>query len=668
MDNKEVKSIISGTALSSHLFKTFETISVGERGVAIIRSLLDYIGATFFVSDYFFMLESNQCVDMVPPKWTSHFDKMKGIVREPGRLIVEIPPKNTSLSIPTWYGSTNPYLRFLDAVYVCRRSSLRISQETFADVIGGSEQELATNLHAALIAGLSILSIAGGDGLVEKLVMAICEVKMDPIHNMLPHNNTYDDWQILNRFRCSCDPESNHRPLSPIAAAKAVGMNVWRERHSHTVNRVWDLKQDKLVNNIKVKKVVFITHRWRKDEVKYQDLMTMKQSQNEEISKLSKKLHRIHKTLRKHTRYVWLDTICIDKSNLSELDEVIRSMYKWYASCAAVVLDSGTTLAKWCSRGWCLQEGAAAGLLCGISKDGRLATIQELAKEQNQDLCTLDLHLFYRPGNAAEILARMDARQITREEDRAYALAGIFSIHLTLAYGEGVKSRERLLRELAIQKGDLSFLSFRTTRTILHDYLPAIGETNYSISKCTRASAPVTVSHFGMCFEVQLVKGEAARQVLAKLKRWIEMSFSRDRYLGVEELIKLGEQPENQLSSSVELAIVHDIRSLILIQVYGQDMQTGGGKPIKLCYRLQCCQIEETEFARLFTGNVEERKEFTVEPEELKREAESKANVVIEHGSENNVQLERIWLGDKPDSTELNPFESESVGRRRRRR
>ncbi|KAI8576464.1 hypothetical protein K450DRAFT_256849 [Umbelopsis ramanniana AG] len=316
-----------------------------------------------------------------------------------------------------------------------------------------------------------------------------------------------------------------------------------------------------------------------------------------------------------------MDTICIDKSNLSELDEVIRSMYKWYANCAAVVLDSGTSLSKWSSRGWCLQEGAAAGILCGISKDGKLATIQELAIEQNQDLCTLDLHLYYRQGNAAEILARMDARQTTREEDRAYALVGIFSIDLTLAYGEGLRSRTRLLHQLAIQKGDLSFLSFHTGGEPLHHYLPAIDESNHLIAKCTRASAPINVSHFGMCFEVQFVNEEDAKRVLHNLNDWRKMSFAKGRSLGIDELFTVGEAFEDQTILSVELVIVHDIRSLLLVLVYGEDMQTGGGKPIKLCYRLQCCQMEELEFKRLFPKV--------------------------------NIELERIWLGDKPESDDL---------------
>ncbi|KAG2175263.1 hypothetical protein INT44_007751 [Umbelopsis vinacea] len=620
IDAKEADSMPAAASACTQPSKPFDTMSIDERATATMKSLLDYVGARFFASDYFFMLESDKCIDIKPPSWASHFDKMRGIIREPGRLIVQIPTKNTSLSVPTWYKAKDPYLQFIDAVYVCKRSSVRPSQEAFSDILGGSEQNLAVHLHAILIAGLSILSIAGGDGLVERLVKTICNVILDPIQGVLPPDSIFSDWQIRNRCRCHCNADSPHRPLSPIAAAKAVGMNVWRERHPYIVNRVWDLKQDILVDDID---------------------------------------------------YAWIDTICIDKSNLSELDEAIRSMYKWYANCAAVVLDSGTTLGLWSSRGWCLQEGAAAGILCGISKDGKLATIQELAIEQKQDLCTLDLHLYYRPGNAAEILARMDVRMTARAEDRTYALIGIFSIDLALSYGEGLRSRARLLHQLAIQKGDLSFLSFHTDGKAPHHYLPSIDETNYLIAKCTRASAPVTVSHFGICFEVQLVNGEAARQLLEKLNCWVKMSFAKDRFQGVEELIKVGEHPEYQRSPSVELAIVHDIRSLMLVQIYGQDMQTGGGKPIKLCYPLQCCQIEETEFERLFSWYMEEPKHPAAESEELEREDKSKAKVVNGDYTDDDIQFERIWLGDMPNSAELSSLKSESAiqrGRRRRRR
>jgi hypothetical protein len=532
-------------------------------------------------------------------------------------------------------------------------------------VLGGSEQKLVADLHATLIAGLSILSIAGGDSLLEKLVMAICGVKPAPIQNVSLPNSMRNDWQFRNERHCPCGTESIHRPLSPVAAAKAVGIDIWRERSDDIVNRVWDLQKDTLVEYVDVREVVFITHRWDSREVDYQTVMKKK---NHIISLSSTKLDRIKKALEEKTRYVWIDTICIDKANLSELDEAIRSMYKWYANCAAVVLDSGTPLDIWCSRGWCLQEGAAAGLLCGISKDGNLATIQQLAIEQEKNLCTLDLHLYYRPGNAVEILTRMNVRKTTRKEDMAYALAGIFSIDLTLAYGEGLRSRTRLLEQLAIQKNDLSFLSFPTTNKMLHNSLPTIDERHYLTAKCTTSSAPVIVSYFGICFEVQLVKGEDAKRLLQKLKVWSEYSFAKGRFSGVEELIKAGEQSEHQNSSSVEIAIVHDISSLILVQVYGYDMQTGGGKPIKLCYRLQCCQIEENEFDRLLTWNTDNPRKTAPPSKEAKLEEGGKALVTNEDYTKDNDNFERIWLGDKIESAELNPFESRMTGHHIRKR
>ncbi|KAG2183085.1 hypothetical protein INT44_006066 [Umbelopsis vinacea] len=597
-----------------------QTMSISDHAIRVIQSLLTCLDAKLFVSNHFFMLKLEGRADNNPPEWASHFDKMTGVIREQGLLIVQIPPKVTSWSVPTWQNDTHTYLRFIDAICVCRRSSTRLDEDVFSDVLGESEQKIATNLHAILIAGLSILSIAGGDELVEKLVKAVLDEDLDPIQSTSPSEprNENDDWQVRNRRRCPCDSHSTHLPLSPVAAAKAVGIDIWRIRQPEVVTRVWDLDQDMLVDSIVASRVVFVTHRWNENETTYQNVMDEMQSGSQTVSNLSPKLRRIKEALQKHTRYVWVDTICIDKSNLSELDRAIRSMYKWYASCAAVVLDSGTSLKEWCDRGWCLQEGAAAGVLCGISKEGNLATIQELANEQRHDLCTLDLHLWYQPGNAVEIIARMDVRKTTYREDMVYALAGVFSIHLTLAYGEGFSSRERLFHELATKKGDVSFLSFQSTPTMFRNYLPVIGQSKIMIAKPIEASAPIMVSHFGVCFDVQLVEGSDASSVLKILKGWKDLSFAKGRSIGVDRLMEMAESQEKQSSIPLKLAIVHYIRSIILVETYGKDSQTGGaGRQIERCYRLQCCQIEEKEFLRLF--------------------------------SKDNENLVRIWLRDKPD-------------------
>jgi hypothetical protein len=535
---------------------------------------------------------------------------MKGIIRQPGRLLVQIPPRNTSLSVPGWCRNQHPVLCFVDAVYVCRMASGLVESEAFSNLLGGSEAKLSRDLHATLLAGLSIVSIVGGGQNVNQLVKAILDTDM---HNLqITPEKTPADWQYLKGLKCSCDSEFLHRPLSPIAAAKAIGIDVWRTREKALVTRVWDLQQDNLKDSIDVREVIFITHRWDDIEVVHTDIVNDNSWTWSTISKRSAKLRRIREALLPYTRYVWMDTLCIDKTNLSELDEAIRSMYRWYANCRAVVLDSGTTLEKWQSRGWCLQEGAAAGALYGLS-DGKIVSIQHLATIQEIKICELDLSVYYRPGNDAEILALMDRRETTRIEDMAYALTGIFSIHLTLAYGEQWRARERLLHEIATQKGDLSFLSFSVLKTNAEAYLPAKGQMDFPIAQGTEASTPAIVSHFGITIEVQIVKSEDVDNVLAGLE---DLKYCGMKSEEVEGLIQMAKGKEFKKSTTSRVAIFHDVKSVMLIKIHGEDRQTGGGNPIKCCYRLQCCQVEENEFERLF-GDID-------------------------------ADFERIWLGNKP--------------------
>jgi hypothetical protein len=613
---KEIENSIGVTLAVTAVDQSYK-LSIDNRAPEILSSLLDGLNVKLFVSEKVFMLSLDNPANAHATRWVQHFDKMKGIVRESGCILVQIPSKETKFSIPGWYNNPDQLLRFIDAVYVCRRSSShRLDQEAFSEILGESEPRLAIKLHALLIAGLSILSIVGGYGLIESLVSAVLGVKMDQVPLFEQHGLPCD-WQILNRRNCGCQSASMHRPLSPVAAAKAAGFDIWRERQEELVSRVWDLEDDTLTKKkIDAREVIFVTHRWSDAEVEYRDVVDTKSGTSRSISAMSKKLNTIRLALQTYTRYVWIDTICIDKSNLSELDQAIRSMYKWYAACSAVVLYSDTPLSVWCKRGWCLQEGIAAGILRAISKEGTMITIQELAIKQSHELCLLDLHLYYRPGNSAEILARMDIRETTQKEDMAYALVGILSIHLTLAYGEGSKSRERLLQELAIQKGDLSFLSYPTTQKSAKSHSQAEIEANYIIASCLPSSIPATVSHFGTCFEVQLVNGSLMKEILQKLSHWLKLKFVQGRFFGIAELIETAAQPEHKNSPNVELAFVHDIRSIILVLIYGEDMQSGGGQPIKLCHRLQCCQIEENEFMRLFIDV--------------------------------DADFERIWLADKP--------------------
>jgi hypothetical protein len=186
---------------------------------------------------------------------------------------------------------------------------------------------------------------------------------------------------------------------------------------------------------------------------------------------------------------------------------------------------------------------------------------------------------------------------------------------MTLAYGEGEKARERLLHALATQKGDLSFLSF-ATKGSKSNYLPTIEDPPYLAAQCRKASTPATLSHFGLIIQVQLVRMADADKVLTSLRSLKNLrKFEKGDIVGAMKLMERIQRQAIHTSVSSYIAIVSDIRSIILLEQHGEDQQPGGGASIRCCHRLQCYQIEEFDFERLF-GKM-------------------------------NEDHERIWLGDQ---------------------
>ncbi|KAK0730325.1 heterokaryon incompatibility protein-domain-containing protein [Lasiosphaeris hirsuta] len=147
--------------------------------------------------------------------------------------------------------------------------------------------------------------------------------------------------------------------------------------------------------------------------------------------------------------YVWIDTICINKSSSAELSEAINSMFAWYqqaklcyAYLSDVSSDCNTTTdalskpdsdfcqSKWFTRGWTLQELLAPSTV-------RQTRIHVLRRQAS-------------PGSLS-IAARMTwaaNRQTTRKEDMAYCLMGIFDVKMTMLYGEGDRAFTRLQEEI----------------------------------------------------------------------------------------------------------------------------------------------------------------------------------------------------------------------------
>ncbi|KAL8923326.1 MAG: hypothetical protein Q9208_004726 [Pyrenodesmia sp. 3 TL-2023] len=170
--------------------------------------------------------------------------------------------------------------------------------------------------------------------------------------------------------------------------------------------------------------------------------------------------------------HLWLDNVCIDKKNLTELSMSINSMYRWYKRaevCFAYLEDYSDksptkevpvfTSSRWFTRGWCLQEMVAPRKVIFFDKTwkpiGNKESLQtELTARTHISECFL---LNKEDISLASISQRMSwfaGRETTVPEDTAYCLLGIFGVNMPLLYGEGKERAFRRLQEEIMRYSD----------------------------------------------------------------------------------------------------------------------------------------------------------------------------------------------------------------------
>lgn len=169
--------------------------------------------------------------------------------------------------------------------------------------------------------------------------------------------------------------------------------------------------------------------------------------------------------------YVWVDTNCIDKTNLTELSEAINSMFSWYIGAAFCYVylhdlednpepgaprELNTSTCEWFTRGWTLQELLASQNMGFYSKNwtyigskndlsrvlSRLTRIDEIYLHDARQIST---------ASAAKRFSCAAGRQTGKPEDVAYCLLGLFDINMPLLYGEGALKAFRRLQEEIIK-------------------------------------------------------------------------------------------------------------------------------------------------------------------------------------------------------------------------
>ncbi|KAJ8495124.1 hypothetical protein ONZ45_g12992 [Pleurotus djamor] len=252
----------------------------------------------------------------------------------------------------------------------------------------------------------------------------------------------------------------------------------------------FQLDQERITNLVKEStRFAILSHRWSSTELTYQDGITTEGARRLRDHEKFKGLCEAAQVY--GCQYVWMDSVCIDHSKSTEVDESIRSMYTWYrtAYVCFVYLEQFSwdthRSDEWFYRGWTLQELLAPARIVFFGKkwerafpgrenypfdierparSGAAPSKQAVTKLFNgyskpnitpdewvAGLTGISLEdmLSYKPSSkhARKIFTYMQNRTTSVLEDAAYCLVGLLDILLPIAYGEGV---ERALYRLQV--------------------------------------------------------------------------------------------------------------------------------------------------------------------------------------------------------------------------
>ena len=218
------------------------------------------------------------------------------------------------------------------------------------------------------------------------------------------------------------------------------------------------LKLSEFLDHFDAPPYAILSHRWGEDEVSFKDYRKERKTTGPGYEKI---LNCCSFARSRGQKWVWIDTVCIDKRSSAELSEAINSMFRWYrgaVECYAYLSDVTASVSQteslmtqfrnslWFTRGWTLQELIAPKVVIFITRDwkdfgtknapgsfsGGVSTlltnvIEMVTGIPNPILCgTLD----FRETSVAQRMSWAATRKTSRQEDIAYCLLGIFSINM----------------------------------------------------------------------------------------------------------------------------------------------------------------------------------------------------------------------------------------------
>jgi len=241
---------------------------------------------------------------------------------------------------------------------------------------------------------------------------------------------------------------------------------------------------------------VMLSHTWEEKEARLHEI------DNKAIYKLNPvggiaKLQSFCKIVREAGhRWAWIDTCCIDQNNNIEVQRSVNSMFAWYRRSALTIIylsdvppgskSGAIALSAWVTRGWTVQEFLAPNIVLFYQNDWTLYLDDRSSNHKESVVIMRELEIAtgidaqsltaFQPGMtcAREKLQWASMRVTTLPEDIAYALFGIFGVHLLVIYGETQQNAlGRLLQEIIAQSGDISCLDWIGRSSEFNSCLPA---------------------------------------------------------------------------------------------------------------------------------------------------------------------------------------------------
>jgi hypothetical protein len=237
---------------------------------------------------------------------------------------------------------------------------------------------------------------------------------------------------------------------------------------------------EEFVDDDHVPPYAILSHTWGAEEVTFKDLSSPPSNCRTYENKQGwrKIFLAMHHAAKNGWHYIWIDTCCIDKSDVTELSEAINSMFRWYECaevCYAYLADVPPEHAalqypwrwsfrssRWFRRGWTLQELLAPSFLEFLDRDWNLIGSRDEWADEIELATGIEVRQLanFQQCSVATKLSWAANRETTRVEDRAYSLLGLLGVNMPLIYGEGERAFTRLQHELIRSSNDESIFAW----------------------------------------------------------------------------------------------------------------------------------------------------------------------------------------------------------------